>query len=49
MRHLRKRQYGGFIVEKRRRKWEEAQKAGVREKVWEYQVRKGMWIEEGMK
>jgi biotin operon repressor len=49
LRHLRKRQYGGFVVEKRRRKWEEVKKASVREMVWEYQVRRGMWIEEGMK
>ncbi len=46
LRHLRKRKHGGFVVEKRRRKWEEAKKAGVHELVWEYQLRRGMWIEE---
>jgi hypothetical protein len=48
LRHLRKRQYGGFVVEKCHRKLEEAKKASVREMVWEYQVRRGMWVEEGM-
>jgi hypothetical protein len=48
LRHLRKRQYGGFVVEKRHRKWEEAKKASVREMVWEYQVRRGMLVEEAM-
>jgi len=48
LRHLRKQQYGGFVVEKRRRKWEEAKKTSVREKVWEYQVRRVMRVEEGM-
>jgi transcriptional antiterminator len=46
LRHLRKRQYGGFVVEKRRRTWEEAKKASVREMVWEYQMRRGMWFAE---
>jgi hypothetical protein len=41
LRHLRKREHGGFVVEKRRRKWEEAKKEGVHEMVWEYQVRRG--------
>lgn len=48
LRHLRKQQYGGFVVEKRHRKWEETRKPSVREKVWEYQVRGGMCVEEGM-
>ena len=47
LRHLRKRQYGGFVVEKRRRTWEEARKASIREMVWEYQMRRGMWLEPG--
>lgn len=47
LRHLRKQQYGRFVLEKRRRKWEEAKKDGAREKVWEYQVRRGMCVEEG--
>ena len=48
LRHLRKRQYGSFVVEKRRRTWEEARKASVREMVWEYQMRRGMWVEDGV-
>ena len=39
MRHLRKEEHGAFGVEKRRREWAEALRAGTREKVWEYQVR----------
>jgi uncharacterized membrane protein len=46
LRHLRKKEHGGFVVEKRRRKWEESKKEGVHEKVWEYQMRRGMWTEE---
>jgi hypothetical protein len=34
--------------QERHRKWEEAKKASVREMVWEYQVRRGMWVEEGV-
>jgi hypothetical protein len=45
--HLRKPEHGGFVLEKRRREWEEALREGVHEKVWEYQMRWGVWLEEG--
>ena len=48
LRHLRKPQYGGFVVEKRRRTWEETKKASLRELVWEYHMRGGMWVAEAM-
>jgi hypothetical protein len=47
LRYLRKPQYGGFGVEKRRRTWEETRKASLREMVWEYQMRQAIWLDEG--
>ena len=47
LRHLRKPQHGGFVVEKRRRLWEETLRPSPRERVWEYQMRYGQW--EGIK
>ena len=43
LRHLRKAQYGGFEVEKRRRLWAETTRPSAHEKVWEYQMRYGRW------
>ena len=48
LRHLRKQQYGGFVVEKRRRTWEETRKTTLHEMVWEYQMRRGIWLDDGM-
>ena len=39
LRHLRKAEHGAFLVEKRRREWQEALRTNTREKVWEYQVK----------
>ena len=39
LRHLRKAEHGAFVVEKRRREWQEALRANTRDKVWEYQVK----------
>jgi len=39
LRHMRKPEYGGYPVEKRRREWQEALKTNAMEKVWEYRVR----------
>jgi hypothetical protein len=47
LRHLRKAQHGGFVVEKRRRLWAETLRPSAHEKVWEYQMRCGRW--EGVK
>jgi len=43
LRHLRKPQNGGFVVEKRRRLWAETLRPSVHERVWEYQMRYGQW------
>jgi hypothetical protein len=43
LRHLRKPQNGGFVVEKRRRFWAESSLPSVHERVWEYQMRYGQW------
>jgi len=43
LRHLRKPQYGGYVVEKRRRLWAETTRPSTHEKVWEYQMRYGQW------
>ncbi len=43
LRHLRKAQHGGFVVEKRRRLWAETMRPSAHEKVWEYQMRYGRW------
>jgi len=43
LRHLRKAQHGGFVVEKRRRLWAETTRPSAHEKVWEYQMRYGRW------
>jgi len=47
LRHLRKAQHGGFVVEKRRRLWAETLRPSAHEKVWECQMRCGRW--EGVK
>ena len=47
LRHMRRPENGGFVVEKRRRLWAETTRPSVYEKVWEYQMRYGQW--EGMK
>jgi DNA mismatch repair ATPase MutS len=39
LRHLRKEERGGFVVEKRRRTSDEVLRTNARERVWEYQVR----------
>ena len=41
LRHLRKPENGGFVVEKRRRLWAETTRPSAHEKVWEYQMRYG--------
>ena len=43
LRHLRKPENGGFVVEKRRRLWAESTRPSARERVWEYQMRYGQW------
>ncbi|HXR33385.1 MAG TPA: hypothetical protein VN830_06745 [Verrucomicrobiae bacterium] len=43
LRHLRKPQHGGFVVEKRRRLWAETLRPSAHERVWEYQMRYGQW------
>jgi hypothetical protein len=42
LRHLRKREYGGFIVNKRHREVEETKRESTYEKVWEYQMTYGL-------
>jgi hypothetical protein len=39
LRHLRKKEHGGYRVEKRVREADEAPRTGVKEMVWEYRVR----------
>lgn len=41
LRHLRKPQYGAFVVEKRRRKEEEIDRGTEQGVLWEYQLRRG--------
>jgi hypothetical protein len=36
LRHLRKEEYGSYLVEKRRRGWQEALRTNTMERVWEY-------------
>lgn len=43
LRHLRKPERGGYVVEKRRREAEESLKENTHERVWEYQMRRGEW------
>jgi hypothetical protein len=42
LRHLRKPQYGGFVVEKRRREVEEILRSEELGPVWEYRLMRGM-------
>jgi hypothetical protein len=42
MRHLRKKEFGGFTVSKRKREVEEAQRESSRERVYEYQLTYGL-------
>lgn len=46
LRHLRKPEFGGYVVEKRRCEVEEAQRSTKRERVWEYQMRRALWLNE---
>ena len=41
LRHLRKPENGGFVVEKRRREAEEVSKGSIHERVWEYRMKFG--------
>jgi hypothetical protein len=41
LRHLRKPQYGAFVVEKRRREYEEVGRIEEQGAVWEYRLEKG--------
>ena len=43
LRHLRKPEFGGYVVEKRRREAEETLRENVHERVWEYQMQQGEW------
>ena len=47
LRHLRKPEFGGYVVEKRRCEVEEAQRSTKRERVWEYQMRRALWLNAG--
>ena len=47
LRHLRKAANGGYVVEKRRRAVEEVTRESKHELVWEYQMRYGVWMNEG--
>lgn len=47
LRHLRKAANGGCVVENRRREVEEAARESKHELVWEYQMRYGVWMNEG--
>jgi hypothetical protein len=44
LRHLRKPEFGGYVVEKRRRAVAEAARGSAHEKAWEYQMRHGKWL-----
>src|ERR1700682_4584503 len=44
LRHLRKPEVGGDVVEKRRCQVEEVQRPTKRERVWEYQMRRAVWL-----
>jgi hypothetical protein len=44
LRHLRKPEFGGYVVEKRRCEVEEVQRPTKRERVWEYQMRRAVWL-----
>lgn len=48
LRHLRKPEFGGYVVEKRRCEVEEAQRSTKRERVWEYQMRRAVWLGAGV-
>jgi hypothetical protein len=39
LRHLRKVEHGGYLVEKRRREWAEKAQSGRRVRVYEYQIK----------
>jgi transcriptional antiterminator len=39
LRHLRKEEYGAYLVEKRRRGWQEALRTNAMDRVWEYRLR----------
>jgi hypothetical protein len=43
LRHLRKPQYGGYVVEKRRREVAEVLCSVEHGPVWEYRLRRGAW------
>lgn len=43
LRHLRKPECGGYVVEKRRREAEESLRENSHERVWEYQMRRSEW------
>jgi len=45
LRHLRKPQYGGYVVEKRRREVAEVMCSVEHGPVWEYRLRRGAWRE----
>jgi hypothetical protein len=45
LRHLRKPQYGGYVVEKRRREVAEVLCSVEHGPVWEYRLRRGAWRE----